>query len=113
MDTQPTLDLIVQAALDLKACDLMEIDMEGRSSLSEYVILCHGTSSAHAQGISDKISLTMKKEKILPLGVEGYNEGEWILLDYNSVIVHIFLEETRELYNFEQLFQDFPIRKPE
>ncbi len=113
MDTQSTLSTIVQSALDLKARSLMEIDMEGKSSLSEYVILCHGTSTAHARGISDKISLTMKKENILPLGIEGYNEGEWILMDFNTVIIHIFLEETRELYNFEELYKDFPTKKPE
>jgi ribosome-associated protein len=113
MDTQSTLKTITQAASDLKARSLMEIDMEGQSSLSEYVVLCHATSTAHAKGISDKISLTMKKEKILPLGIEGYNEGEWILMDFNSVIIHIFLEETRKLYDFEDLHKDLPSKNLE
>ncbi|MCP4753445.1 MAG: ribosome silencing factor [Proteobacteria bacterium] len=113
MDTQSILDTTIQAALDIKALGLVEINMEGKSPLTDFLVICHGTSTAHTQGIADKIASNLKKRKVLPLGTEGDEQGEWILLDYNSVVVHIFLEEVRELYRLEELHQEFPIRKIE
>ncbi len=110
METPYLLTKITESALDLKANNLFQFDMEGKSSLADYIIVCHGTSTAHTQGITDRITLDLKKDGLLPLGVEGYNEGAWILIDFNTVIVHVFLEETRELYNFEELYQDFPCK---
>lgn len=107
MDIPFTLSKISQSASDLKALDLVQIDMEGKSSLADYVLVCHGTSTAHTKGIADKISLNLKQEGILPIGVEGYESGEWILMDFNTVIIHIFLEETREIFNLEEIYQDF------
>ena len=101
---------IIEAALDLKAQNLIQIDMEGRSSLSDYILICHGTSTAHAKGISDKINVSLKHEGVLPLGIEGYSEGEWILLDYNEVIVNVFIEESRQLYDLEELYQDHQLQ---
>ena len=83
----------------------ISFDMEGTSSLSDYVIICHGTSRTHVRGIADKISLACKKDGILPLGVEGYEEGEWILMDYSSVIIHIFQDEYREIFKLEELYE--------
>ncbi len=107
MDIPFTLSKISQSASDLKAVDLVQIDMDGKSSLADYILVCHGTSTAHTKGIADKISLNLKKEGILPIGVEGYDSGEWILMDFNTVIIHIFLEETRETFNLEEIYQDF------
>ncbi|NQU66104.1 MAG: ribosome silencing factor, partial [SAR324 cluster bacterium] len=82
-------------------------DMEGKSSISDFVFICHGTSTAHTRGIADKISLTVKKEGELPLGIEGLEEGQWILIDYNSVIVHIFLKDVREQYTLEEIYSTY------
>ena len=101
------LNKISQTALDQKALNLVQIDMEGRSSLADYILICHATSTAHARGIADKILINLKKEGIAPLGQEGYETGQWIILDFNAVILHIFLEETRELFNLEELYQEF------
>lgn len=110
MENKKLLDTIVSAAEDIKARDIVVFDMEGKSAISDYLVICHGTSRAHVQGIADKISITLKKEKILPLGIEGQEEGRWILVDYNSVIVHIFQEAVREQYNIEEIYQTFPKR---
>ncbi len=110
MDTLSTLNHIVNAAMDLKAIDLTEIDMESKSSLCDYILICHGTSTAHAQGISDNIHQVLKNKNVLPIGTEGYSEGRWILMDYNAVIIHIFIEDSRGLYNLEDLYQDFPTK---
>ena len=81
--------------------------MGGKSSLADYILICNGTSTTHTRGIADRISMDLKKEGILPLGVEGYESGEWILLDYNTAIIHIFLEEHREYYDLEGVYRDF------
>lgn len=110
METQQLLNLITETALDIKALELSVFDMEGKSAISDYLVICHGTSTAHTQGIADNIALTLKKKGEMPLGIEGLNEGRWILIDYNTVIIHIFLEEVREQYNLEEIYQTFPKR---
>ncbi len=104
METKRLLNEIIRSATDLKALDIVDIDVEGRSSLAEFVVICHGTSTAHAKGIADRIDQNLKKNKILPLRTEGYEVGEWILIDYNSIIVHVFLEEVRHRYSLEEIF---------
>ncbi len=108
METPYLLTKITQSALDLKANNLIQFDMNGKSSLCDYIVICHGTSTAHSKGIADRISFDLKKDGLLPLGIEGHEEGVWILIDFNTVIVHVFLEETREMYSFEELYQDCP-----
>jgi len=108
MDTQTLLDLITSTAEDLKALDPVLFDMEGKSSVSDFVFICHGTSTAHTRGIADKMGLTLKKAGELPLGIEGLEEGQWILIDYNTVIVHIFLKDVREQYSLEEIYNASP-----
>jgi len=107
METTDLLSTITEAAADIKALDMITFDLEGKSSLTEFVVICHGTSTAHTKGIADKIVYTLKRNNLLPLGIEGAENGEWILMDYNAVIVHIFLQEMREHYQIEELFQEF------
>ena len=106
MDTDKLLAKIKDIISDIKGLDIIDLDLQGRSSISEFLVVCSGTSTAHTQGISDNIHLQLKKEGgILPLGIEGYNEGRWILMDYNAVIVHIFIESIREDYSIEKLYE--------
>lgn len=106
METDQLLSKIKGIISDIKGLDIVDVDLQGRSSVSEFLVVCSGTSTAHTQGISDNIYLQLKQEGgILPLGIEGYNEGRWILMDYNAVIVHIFVENIREDYNIEKLYE--------
>ena len=102
------LDTITRTTQDIKALNIVTFDMEGKSSISDFVFICHGTSTAHTRGIADKINLTLKKEGELPMGIEGYEEGQWILIDYNSVIVHIFLKDVRDRYSLEEIYNTYP-----
>lgn len=103
------LNQIIHSALELKAQRTIQIDLTGKSSLTDFFVVCNGTSTAHNQGIADRIALDLKKSGILPLGMEGYEEASWILIDFNSVVVHIFLDSTRDLYKLEELYKDFPM----
>ncbi len=111
MDTNSLLTAITEKANDIKAIDIVVIDMDGKSAITEYLVICHGTSTAHTQGIADNISQTLKKNAVLPLGIEVMGEGRWILMDYNSVIVHIFLEDVREEYSIEEIYNTYPKRE--
>lgn len=105
MDTQELLSEIKQSVEDIKGLDISVLDVKEKSSYADYLVICHGTSTAHAKGISEKVEMNLKKKhRQLPLGVEGFNEGSWILMDYNAVIVHIFEESVREDYQLEELF---------
>jgi ribosome-associated protein len=93
-----------KAALEKKAQDVVILDVKEMCSFADYFIICSGTSNRHVQGIATHIETRLKKEGFLPLGVEGLTEGAWILLDYDDVVVHIFLEPVRTFYDLERLW---------
>ena len=118
MDTEKLLKTITNIIEDIKGLDVLTINVADINAFADYMVICHGTSTAHVKGISDKIGITLKKEKLLPLGVEGYNEAQWVLMDYDSVIVHLFTEQTRADYQLEDLYKttvnrDLPCEKSE
>jgi ribosome-associated protein len=97
---------IARLAVDFKALDLVVLDVSGLSSFADFFVICSGKSSRQAQGISDNILESLGKEKVKPLGVEGHREGQWVLMDYEDVIVHIFYEPVRLLYDLESLWSE-------
>jgi ribosome-associated protein len=96
------------AALDKKADELVIMDMRGISSFTDYFIICSGRSDRQVQGIADSVGTEMKKAGIPPLGIEGFTEGKWVLLDYGDVVVHVFYAPIREFYDLERLWADAP-----
>ena len=80
-----------QATEDLKAKDLVEIDVRGRSSVADYMIVVSGTSTRHVKSIADEVVRFAKNIDVMPLGVEGEREAEWVLVDLGDVIVHVML----------------------
>lgn len=97
------------AALDRKAKDLIILKVRELSSFTDFFIICSGTSDRQVKAIAEHITEKLKKVGILPLGIEGENTGNWILMDYGDVIIHIFYEPTREFYDIERLWSDVPI----
>jgi len=100
--------LCVKAALKKKAFDLIILDIKEISSFADYFILCSGNSNRQVQAIASSIEHDLKKKEIYPLGIEGFNEGKWILLDYDDIIIHIFYHPIREFYELERLWADAP-----
>jgi len=96
--------LIRALAEDKKAEDLVVLDISKLSSLTHYFIIAHGNSDRHVRALAEHIMDEMKKKKIPALHVEGLREGKWILLDFGSVIAHIFYKDTREFYGLERLW---------
>lgn len=103
--TEQIRDLVVSALEDLKAIDPHIIDVSGQNPLTDMFVVATGNSSRHVKSIADKIAVRAKAHGWPPLGIEGYREGEWVLVDLNDVIVHIMLPQTRAFYNIEKLWE--------
>jgi len=91
---------------DKKAVDLKVLEIGSLTTLADYFVICSGTSTPHMKAIADEIDDKLSEVGEHPLGREGANTAYWILLDYGSVIVHIFNAESREFYSIERLWSD-------
>ena len=101
----PALLASVNAALEeLKAKDAVQIDVRGKSSVADYMVIASGTSTRHVKSIADEVVKFAKKLDVMPLGVEGEREAEWVLVDLCDVIVHVMLPRVREFYALERLW---------
>lgn len=87
-----------------KAKDILILELKGLTDIADYFLLASGTSERHVKTIAEYIEASMKDEGIKHLYTEGYKEGRWVIIDYNDFVVHIFLEELRELYDLESLW---------
>lgn len=97
-----------RAALDRKAVDLLVLDVQGLSTVTDYFLVCSGRSTTHLETITDAIRDELKRAGVRPIHAEGVAESGWVLLDYGDVLVHVFLEETRLYYALERLWGDAP-----
>jgi ribosome-associated protein len=99
--------LAVKCASDKKAFGLVALDLREIASFADYFIIAGGANTRQVQAISDEINEQLKNQlKVKSLRIEGYNSGEWILIDYGDFIVHIFEEKAREFYDLERLWRD-------
>lgn len=105
---QEMLKIAVAAAQEKKALDIISLDMRKISLFTDFFLICSGRSKIQTQAIADEIMEKMQSNKIQLLHKEGYEEGKWILLDYNYVVLHIFQPDVREFYNLERLWGDAP-----
>jgi ribosome-associated protein len=95
----------VLSALDeLKAKDIKEIDVRGKTSIADLLIIASGTSTRHVKSLADEVVRFVKKAGMMPLGVEGEREAEWVLVDLGDIIVHVMLPRIREFYGLERLW---------
>ena len=97
---------IVRSLDNHKANDIRVIDVHELTSLADYFVIAEGTSSTQVRSFTDYVEFDLKEQGIEPLRTEGYRNSSWVLLDYGCVVVHVFLQETREFYNLEHLWKD-------
>src|SRR5579863_9475950 len=96
----------IQACLDKKAEELSILEMEkGSGAFTDYFVLCSGTNPRQVQAIADEVELRLKTTGVRPAQVEGYRQGEWILVDYVDFVVHVFSEKARKFYDLERLWK--------
>lgn len=108
METKEIAMKIAAAANDKKATDILLLNMEGLSPVTDYYVICSASNSTLVKTIADNIEDKLGEDGVFPTHKEGYADARWILLDYGDVVAHIFLEEERNFYNLEQLWADAP-----
>lgn len=95
-----------KAALNIKAADLLILDLSKLTSFTDYFVVCTGYSDRQVCAIADEVIKKMKTAGIVPLGIEGYDQGHWVLIDFGSVVVHVFHPESRAFYEIEKMWAD-------
>lgn len=89
---------------DMKGRNITELDVAGKSSITDLMIVCSGNSKRHVTAIADNLVVEAKHAGIQPLSVEGKDTGEWVLVDLGEVIVHVMQDDTRDFYQLEKLW---------
>lgn len=96
----------IEAAQDKKAVDLVLLDLRKTSAFTDFFVICTGTNVRQVQAIADAVQATLAKRGVKPALVEGYERGEWVLVDYFDFLFHIFTPATRDFYGLERLWGD-------
>ncbi|MGJ8668130.1 MAG: ribosome silencing factor [Oceanococcus sp.] len=98
------LQLVSQALDDGKAQNLVELDVRGMTAVTDYMLICSGTSNRHVKSLAQNLVKTCKDAGHQPNGVEGMDEGEWVLVDLGGVVAHVMQQQTRAFYQLEKLW---------
>ncbi len=104
MTAQRPADRAARAALEKKASDVVILDLRKTTDFTDYFVLASGTNQKQIVAIADAVLETMRGIGLKPTHVEGYPRGEWILLDFQDLVVHVFTEKTRAFYDLERLW---------
>jgi ribosome-associated protein len=100
------LDVYVKAILERKAEAVVALDVRELTSVADAFLICSGRSNRQVTAIAESVQRTLKQQGIRPLSVEGKSEGQWVLMDYGDVVIHIFYETVREFYDLDGLWRD-------
>jgi len=95
----------VRAAESKKATDIKVLNLTAITSFADFFVIMTGTNQRQIQAIADEVGLQLKKARELPISVEGYDQAEWVLMDYADLVVHIFSPKAREYYDLERLWR--------
>ena len=104
MQGKELVDFIIDKVEDMKGRDVMTIDVSGRSTITDTLVICSGNSKRHVQSIAEHVEVESKHQGIESLGIEGKVEGEWVLLDLGDAVLHVMQESAREFYQLEKLW---------
>ena len=101
-------ELVIEALDDVKAKDIVRLDVRNMTSVTDYMVVASGTSSRHVKALVDNVAEKAKAAGHRPIGIEGADGGEWVLLDLQDTLVHVMLPKVREFYNLEKLWSIRP-----
>lgn len=105
MQNKEILEFVLDKIDDLKARDIQTFDVSSFSSITDYMVICSGNSKKHVQSIAEHVLVEAKAVEEPPLGIEGMEMGEWVLVDMGAVVLHVMQESTRDFYQLEKLWQ--------
>lgn len=104
MQTEAIIKLVHTALEDMKAKEIVDMDVSSRSSITDYMIVASGTSKRHVGAVAEEVIIQAKAAGLMPLGTEGQNAGDWVLVDLGDVVVHVMMPDAREFYDLERLW---------
>jgi len=104
MQTDELKSIALEALEDLKGVDIVAFDVRDMTTVTDVMIIASGTSDRHVKSLADAVVMACKKAGVPPLGVEGEQEGEWVLVDLGDVVVHVMQPRIREFYALEKLW---------
>lgn len=105
MQDQQLKQLVLQQLEDMKAKEISIIDVSDSSDVTDTMIICTGNSKRHVRSVAEQTALAAKKEGEAPLGIEGLEGSEWVLVDLGNIVVHVMQDATRQLYQLEKLWE--------
>lgn len=106
MNSEEIRDIVVEALDDLKGIEIKVLDVRGKTSVTDILVIASGGSSRQIRALANNVQEMVKKRGVIPLSSEGTHESGWILIDLGDVVVHVMLRETRDFYNLERLWGD-------
>lgn len=106
MQAEQLKELVIEALDDLKAVNTVTMDVSGLTDVMDYLVIASGTSNRHVKSLADNVCMEAKKQGQRALGVEGEDAGEWVLVDFGDVVVHVMLPATRDFYDLERLWAE-------
>ncbi len=102
--------LVVDALDDLKGVNIVDLDVQELTDVMDYLVIASGTSNRHVKSLADNVLMRAKEQGQRPLGVEGQDGAEWVLVDFGGVVVHVMLPATRDFYDLERLWSATPVK---
>ncbi|NOX93505.1 MAG: ribosome silencing factor [Gammaproteobacteria bacterium] len=105
--------LAFDALDDLKAVDVRVLDVRGKTSVTDMMVIATGTSARHVKSLANNVIVKVKQSGETPIGIEGEDTGEWVLVDLGDVVVHVLQAETRDFYQLEKLWDTEPMSRSE
>jgi ribosome-associated protein len=104
MQAEELRDRVIQVIEDMKGQDISALDVRGMTDITDSMIIASGTSNRHVKAVADRVVAVLRDAGVKPLGVEGEQQGEWILLDFGDVVVHVMHPDSRRFYELEKLW---------
>jgi len=104
MQAEQLRQFIVAKLDDLKAVNTVTLDVSALTDMMDYLVITSGTSNRHVKSLANHVAVEAKQQGVRPLGIEGEDAGEWVLVDFGDVVVHVMLPATRDFYDLERLW---------
>ena len=113
MNSEQLKQAVVAALEGLKARHIVALDVRQLTDMTDYMLIATGTSNRHVKALAEHVNDELRKHDLRPIGTEGEQLAEWVLVDYGDVVVHVMLPETRAFYDLERLWSDGKMTAPE
>lgn len=106
MQSEKLKQLVIEALEDVKGVDIVALDVRGKTSITDFMVIASGRSDRQVKSLAMSVVDKAKEHGVMPIGMEGERQGEWVIIDLADVVVHVFIPEKRDFYNLEKLWGD-------